>query len=95
MKLEHCSKYGHDLEFTTQNYFITTTPKKEWAIVVLNEPTQDMGHGRRLRPLADVMQEKVVCEAGLCQEEAIAVILYTGPMVRSSTTALEPDFIPN
>lgn len=85
MKLEHCSKFGYDLAFTTQNYFITTTPAKEWAIVVMNEPTQDLGHGRRIRPLADAMTEKVVCEAGLCREEVAAVVLYTGPMVSRPT----------
>jgi hypothetical protein len=88
MWLEHCAKYGHGLEFTMPNYCITTTPEKEWAVVVLNKQTNNMGHGRRLRPLADVMKEEIVREAGLCEEEAVAVILYTGPMVSS----LGPNF---
>jgi hypothetical protein len=83
MRLEHCAKFGHDLNFTTPNYSITTTPEKEWAVVVLNEDTDDMGHGRRVRPLADVMREDAVREAGLCEAEVVAVILYTGPMVSS------------
>ena len=81
MEMEHCSKYGHSLEFTTTNYLITTTPKKEWAVVVGNVPTQDMGHGRRIRPLADLMGESLTSEANLSKPEVAAVALYTGPMV--------------
>ena len=54
MSLEHCASYGHDISFTTPNYQITTTPKKEWGIVALGEsPAQeDMRHGRRILDLA-------------------------------------------
>ena len=34
MYSEHCTKFGHDLEFTTGNYNITTTARKEWMYAV-------------------------------------------------------------
>ena len=54
MHLEHCASYGHDISFTTPNYHIATTPRKEWGIVVLGEqPAQDeMRHGRTILDLA-------------------------------------------
>jgi hypothetical protein len=54
MRLEHCESCGHDIPFTTPNYQITTTPKKEWGIVVEGEhPAQeDMRHGRTIPDLA-------------------------------------------
>ncbi len=54
MRLEHCESCGHDIPFTTPNYQITTTPKKEWGIVVEGEqPSQeDMRHGRTIPDLA-------------------------------------------
>ena len=54
MRLEHCVSYGHDIPFTTSNYHITTTPEKEWGIIVEGEcPAQeDMGHGRTILDLA-------------------------------------------
>ena len=84
MRLEHCAKYGHDRPFTTTNYHITTTPEKEWAIVVGNPGAQpsDLSHGRRIRPLEELMQEDLVEEAELIEEEVVAVVLYTGPLVR-------------
>jgi flagellar biosynthesis chaperone FliJ len=33
MMQEHCERAGCDAEFTTSNYKITTTPKKEWLFV--------------------------------------------------------------
>ena len=42
MQIEHCSAYGHDKEFTTPNYNVTTTPEKEWGITVHGETTQNM-----------------------------------------------------
>ncbi len=54
MHLEHCTSYGHDITFTTPNYHITTTPEKEWGIVVLGKRPEekDMGHGRTILDLA-------------------------------------------
>jgi hypothetical protein len=81
MQMEHCSAFGHDKEFTTPNYNITTTPEKEWGITVNGETTQNMGHDRRIRPLDELMQEKVVHDAKLIHPEVAAVTLYTGPLV--------------
>ena len=85
MQLEHCGMYGHNLPLTTGNYHITTTPKEEWAIVVDNVPPSGdhMGHGRTIRPLQELMQEPLVAEANLIKEEVVAVVLYTGPLVRA------------
>jgi hypothetical protein len=85
MLLEHCAKYGHNRSLTTGNYHITTTPEKEWAIVVDNAPPSDdhTGHGRTIRPLQELMQEPLVAEANLIKEEVVAVVLYTGPLVRA------------
>jgi hypothetical protein len=54
MQLEHCVSCGHDISFTTTNYQITTTPAKEWGIVVLGDrPAQeDMRHDRTILDLA-------------------------------------------
>ena len=82
MELEHCGKFGHDYQFITGNYHIETTPEKEWAIVVKNASTLDTGHGRRIRPLEELMKEEsLVEEAKLSRAEVVAVVLYTGPMV--------------
>jgi hypothetical protein len=112
MNLEHCSGYGHKTPFTTPNYQITTTPEKEWGIVVLGElpAPEDMRHGRTILDLAlarhweapdnlvlseiqdptgaepeDRMDaaRALVTAAGLQRAEVAAVILYTGPMVRT------------
>ena len=54
MYLEHCVQYGFNLPFTTPNYQITTTSKKEWAIVVQGEQPapEDRRHGRTILDLA-------------------------------------------
>ena len=54
MRNEHCVRHGHNTSFTTPNYQITTTPEKEWAIVVQGEPPaqEDMRHGRMILDLA-------------------------------------------
>jgi hypothetical protein len=54
MYLEHCVSYGHNIHFTTPNYQITTTPEREWRIVVQGDPPAqaDMRHGRTILDLA-------------------------------------------
>jgi hypothetical protein len=84
MEIEHCFKFGCDFTFETGNYGITTTPAKEWAVVVLNVQAESMGNGRRIRTLEDCMQLQLVKDAQLIRSEVIAVILYTGPMVSPS-----------
>ncbi len=85
MEAEHCSKYGHDKEFTSSNYKITTTPQHEWNTVVRpnHEPMSDteMQHGRVVRDVDKLVESDVAKKAGLRKEEVIALVLYTGPMV--------------
>ena len=81
MDLEHCHSYGFDAPFTASRNQITTTPAKEWALVVRGEQAENMGRNRRLRSLAECMQLGLVQLAGLIEPEVIAVILFTGPMV--------------
>ncbi len=87
MRAEHCTKIGCSFSFTTGNYQITTTPLNEWMYVVGDKngdrvPCPDMGSGRRLRSIEDIMQLPLATTAKLSRAEAIALVLYTGPMVR-------------
>ena len=81
MKLEHCSKFGADVEFTTSNYKITTTPKTEWLITVERSETKNIAQGRKIQHLSILMTQAVVEQAQLIEEEVISIVLYTGPMV--------------
>ena len=84
MEAEHCSKQGCGEAFTTSNYHITTTPAAEWSYVVQRVPcpSSDMNHGRRIPDLDELAQLPLCVEAELSRPEIIAVVLYTGPMVR-------------
>ena len=85
MRSEHCTKAGSTTEFTSLNYCVTTTPAKEWAYVVDRAPCplQDRGHGRRIPDIDELQQLQVAKDARLRRFEILAVVLYTGPMVRS------------
>lgn len=79
MEAEHCSMQGHNVEFVTSNYQVTTCPEKEWAIVVAgNKEAADMRHKRVIPELAECKKKN---DANLIEEELISVIMYTGPMV--------------
>ena len=83
MQAEHCSKAGCDIPFTTSNYSITTTPTQEWKFVVdMESAGADMRHGRRVLSLDELSKHDVAVMAKLWRVELIAVVLYTGPMVR-------------
>jgi hypothetical protein len=83
MEAEHCHKSNNNSEFTAPNYGVTTSPRKEWSIILdCDESIADMRHGRRIPKIADLMASDSVKQANLTEEEVIAVILYTGPMVR-------------
>ena len=89
MESEHCHKPGtSDLEFTTSNYRITTTPKREWDIVVGREPcpASDRTGGRIVLSIDDAVKMSDGKRAGLTRAEVIAVVLYTGPMFQASQT---------
>ena len=81
---EHCTRAGHDYAFTSTNYNITTTPEKEWGIVVKRDqaPVSEMGHGRRIPDAKELVASPQALLAGLMLIEVLAVILYTGPMVK-------------
>ena len=82
MTAEHCESFDSDEAFTTSNYRVTTTPRREWRIVVDGDAAQaDMRHGRRLQRIDAIMRRRDVAAWGVSREEIIAVVLYTGPMV--------------
>jgi hypothetical protein len=82
MQNEHCVKDGCDVEFTTGNYKITTSPKAEWSVVVNRAfATADMSHNRRIPDIDALAQSELCHGARLEKYEVISVVLYTGPMV--------------
>ena len=89
MKSEHCSKGGCEIEFTTGNYKITTTPKAEWCIIVDRAySTADMSHNRRIPDIDSIVALSELSHgAHLETYEVISVVLYTGPMVRPCVIA--------
>jgi ankyrin repeat protein len=88
MMREHCQRAGCDTEFTTGLYKITTTPKNEWLYVAGDEngqrvpcPAEFMTHNRRIPALDEL--KNVLRQPGLaklCDEEILALILFSGPM---------------
>ncbi len=87
MQMEHCTgKFCHHV-FVTDNYKISTCPFDEWHITVvgdLSKASSDAAkaHGRRFVSIEELMEVEVAVEARLIRPEVIAVVLYTGPMVR-------------
>jgi hypothetical protein len=88
MRQEHCERAGCNVEFTTGNYKITTTPRQEWQYIVENVPCPDMRHKRRLVPISELLQLDSSKAAKLCEEEVVAIVLYTGPMFQIYNTIL-------
>ena len=83
MRAEHTTRGGCSFTFTTGNYKITTQPIQEWLYVVGDENGQkvecpDMGHGRQITPIEDLLKKPLAIKANLAEEEMIAVVLYTG-----------------
>jgi hypothetical protein len=92
MELEHSS----EKEFTPPNYQINTSPLQEWKKVIdcgmsseEKYPRCDIdGHVRRMPNWKLLLEEELKLQgdfedACLTDVEIIAIILYTGPMVRS------------
>ncbi len=92
MEMEHNS----DLPFVTPNYNITTCPLNEWKIVINIDKSKETPYGRHHRTIPNwkeiVRKEKMQAQKGkealltdapLTDVEVIAIILYTGPMVRT------------
>jgi len=87
MMREHCVRAGCNVQFTTGNYAITTTPKQEWMYIVGDEigqrilcPDENMQHGRTIVLLEELMQKNLVQTAKLTDVEVLALVLYTGPL---------------
>ena len=81
LEAEHRTMHGADAAFTTTNYNITTCPRAEYDIVVgerecPQEQRKDLSGRvvRRLRPVAELQQERMSVEAGLGHEEIVAVV---------------------
>ena len=85
MDAEHRSRACADLEFETSNYRIKTTPSKEWMIVTgeMDCPEDQKGFNRRIPNIENLMSLSTSKEANLQKAEIIAIVLYTGPMVRA------------
>jgi hypothetical protein len=82
MDAEHCKLGGSDFEFTSPNHSITTTPRREWQLVIgLCSPLDsEVGGGRRI-PAIDVLLELASSkQAQLAYEEVASLVLYSGPM---------------
>jgi hypothetical protein len=84
MEKEHSST----TKFETITYKITTNPALEWNIVVGSQqiPEEHKKNGRLIPKFQDLLDEDMkkpphLC-AGLIKEEIIAIILYSGPMVK-------------
>jgi hypothetical protein len=89
MRAEHTTRDGSTFTFTTGNYKITTQPKREWLYVVGDENGQkvkcpDMGHGRQITPIEDLLKKPLAIKANLAEEEMIAVVMYTGLLTAPS-----------
>jgi len=84
MENEHCYGKLSTQQFTSGNFDITTTPAKEWAYVLEKEvcPEAHMGGGRRIPSIDRLMELDEADRAKLIRPEVVAVVLYTGPMVR-------------
>jgi ankyrin repeat protein len=85
MFLEHCIFGGSSYEFTTPNYNVKTTPLNEWQYICGDDkcarvPCPDMGYGRRIVSIEELLQIPLARKAKLTRAEVIAVVLYTGPM---------------
>ncbi len=90
MEAEHCERAGRDHVFTTTNYKITTSPRREWEVVMGRvQCSQEELVGDRFVPdMAALLQHPKAQSAGLSEPEVIAVVLYTGPMVLGPLPAI-------
>jgi ankyrin repeat protein len=77
---------GSDFTFVTGNYKLKTQACREWLFVAgdgtgkrMQPPASEMGHGRIIHPIDDLMQKPLSKIAKLTREEMIAIVMYTGP----------------
>ena len=90
MEIEHCKRQGALWEFESTNNRIRTTPKQEWEIVkgICECPAESqpahVKRKRRIPKIEELLALDASKEANLIEAEVLAIVLYTGPMVRSS-----------
>ena len=79
MESEHCERPDSHVDFESTNYRIITTPAREWEITTKQDKSlADMRHDRRLPVIQELCREQ---RANLIEDEVVAIVLYTGPMV--------------
>ena len=83
MEREHCNMPDSHVKFKTTNYGLTTCPADEWRIVKICDKRFEAStpHKRVIPRFQSLKKEALAQRANLDEEEIIAVILYTGPMV--------------
>ena len=74
---------GHDYQLYASSYKISSTPFHEWMYIVGDDtgqrlPCPDMGHGRRIVLIEEMLQKSLAKRADLSRAEMIAVVMYTG-----------------
>ncbi len=81
MKDEHCAKAGCKDDFVTSNYALRTNPCNEYETVTGQRecPAEHMldKKGRKVRVvrrIEELKQLKIVCKAGLTEDEILAVV---------------------
>ena len=71
--------------FSPGNYDTTTTPEAEWRVVTDPEEgkrVSNLSEGkRRVRAIEDLLQDDCAKQAGLLEEEILAMQLYTGVLL--------------
>ena len=77
-------KMSEEHIFTSSNYKITTTPEREWRLVVERVQLHDEEklHDREIPDFHEILRDEKIKRAKLRKDEVVAVILFTGPMVR-------------
>jgi hypothetical protein len=82
MMREHCMRGDSKATFSPGNYDTTTTPEAEWRVVTDPEEGKRVSVGKRLvQALAELKEHPMVQEAGLLDEEILAMQLYTGVLL--------------
>ena len=72
MEGEHCARFDSDEAFETGNYRITTTPRREWRIVVDGDAgLADMRAGRRIPAIRELMALQTARDAGLVEQGGV------------------------
>ncbi len=94
MEAEHCARAGCDLPFPAApgKTHSCTTPKVEWTLVMDRKgkghelpaavAASPLSRRKRIPDVDELMRLESSQAAKLTEEEVMAVVLYTGPMVR-------------